>query len=120
MKNVLNTLVNLILSAIALLVVTYFVPGFHVASFTTALVVALILGIINAFIKPVLLILTLPITIVTLGLFTFVLNAIILLLVSRFVPGFTINGFVPALIGAVVLWLISIVIHFVVFPIKAL
>ncbi|MBI4037579.1 phage holin family protein [Candidatus Curtissbacteria bacterium] len=115
-----NTLANLILSAIALLVVAYVVPGFHVASFTTAIVVALILGVINAFAKPILLILTLPITIITLGFFTFILNAVILLLISRFVPGFTIDGFVPALIGAVVLWLIGLLIHFVVFPVKAL
>lgn len=115
-----NTLANLVLSAIAIIVVAYFVPGFKVDSFTTALVVALILGIINAIIKPILLVLTLPINILTLGLFTFVINAAILLLVAKFIPGFSISGFTPALFGAIILWLIGIVINFVIFPVKAL
>jgi len=114
-----SILANWILSAIALVIVANYVPGFHVNSFATALIVAVILGIINTLIKPIILILTLPINILTLGLFTFVINALLLLLVARFVPGFTIEGFVPALIGAIVLWLINIVIHMVVFPVKA-
>ena len=113
------TLANWLLSALAIFLVANYVPGFSVNSFTTALVVALVLGIINAFIKPILLILTLPINILTLGLFTFVINAFLLLVVSRLVPGFVIAGFVPALIGAVILWLISTIIHFVMFPVKA-
>lgn len=113
------TLANWILSALAILLVAKFVPGFRVESFLTALAVALVLGIINAFIKPVLLILTLPINILTLGLFTFVINAVILLGIARFVPGFTITGFVPALVGAIILWLISTVVHFVLFPVRA-
>ncbi len=110
---------NWIISALALLVVSRYVPGFHVNSFTTALVVAIGLGIINALIKPIILILTLPINILTLGLFTFVINALLLLLVAKLVPGFTIDGFIPALIGAVVLWLISTIVHLVPFPVKA-
>ncbi|KKR51162.1 MAG: hypothetical protein UT84_C0002G0023 [Candidatus Curtissbacteria bacterium GW2011_GWA1_40_16] len=114
-----SILANWILSAFALVVVANFVPGFQVNSFATALIVAIILGIINALIKPIILILTLPINILTLGLFTFVINAFLLLLVARLVPGFTINGFMPALIGAVILWLINIIIHMVAFPVKA-
>lgn len=113
-------LANWILSAIALIITANVVPGFKVDTFTTALIVALALGIINAVIKPVLLMLTLPINILTLGLFTFVINAGLLLLVSNFVAGFVIVGFIPALIGAVILWLISMVINFVLFPVKAL
>jgi putative membrane protein len=114
-----SILTNWILSALALVIVANYVPGFHVNSFTTALIVALVLGIVNSLIKPFIIILTLPINILTLGLFTFVINAFLLLAVARFVAGFTINGFVPALIGAVILWLINIIIHMVVFPVKA-
>lgn len=113
------TLVNWILSAIAILITANVVPGFKVDSFTTALIVALVLGIVNAVIKPILLILTLPINLITFGLFTFVINATLILLVSQFVKGFTVVGFVPALIAAVILWLISLVINFVLFPVKA-
>lgn len=114
-----GVLANWILSALALIVTANVVPGFRVDTFTTALIVALVLGVINAVIKPVLLILTLPINILTLGLFTFVINAGLLLLVSKFVSGFVIVGFIPALIAAVILWLISMVINFVLFPVKA-
>ena len=106
-----------IVSAITIVLVAKLVPGFRVDSFTTALIVALVLGLINAFIKPVILILTLPINILTLGLFTFVINALLLILVSKFIQGFAISGFVPALIGAILIWLISLVIHLV-FPSK--
>lgn len=112
-------LASWIVSALAIFAIALYLPGFHVNSFTTALIVALVLGIVNAVIKPILVILTLPITILTLGLFTFVVNAVLIILVSKIVPGFTIAGFFPALIAAVVLWLINTAISFVVFPVKA-
>lgn len=87
--------------------VAYLVPGFHVNSFYAALIVAVILGIVNAIIKPIIMILTLPITILTLGLFSFVVNAGLILLVSTVVKGFSVDGFVPALIGGAVLWVFS-------------
>ena len=93
------------LNAVVLLLVAYLVPGFHVASFYTALIVALVLGIVNAIIKPVLIVLTLPITILTLGLFTFVINAALILFVATIVKGFTVDGFIPALIAGVILWI---------------
>jgi putative membrane protein len=96
-------LINWFVSAMVIFSVAYVVPGAHVASFTVALVVALVLGIINAFLKPVLLILTLPINILSLGLFTFVLNATLILIVSKIVPGFTIDGFLWALIFGIAL-----------------
>lgn len=114
-----SILANWILSALAIVLVSQYVPGFHVNSFTTALIVAIVLGVMNTLIKPIILILTLPINILTLGLFTFVINALLLLLVARFVPGFTINGFIPALVGAMILWLINVIIHIVAFPVKA-
>ncbi len=112
-------LANWLLSALAIFVIANYLPGFKVDSFTTALVVALVLGIINAIIKPVIVILTLPINIITFGLFTFVINALLILIVARIVPGFFIASFTSALIAAVVLWLISTTINFVVFPVKA-
>lgn len=114
-----SILANWILSAIAIIVTAEFVPGFQVANFTTALIVALVMGIVNALIKPILLILTLPINVLTFGLFTFVINALLILLVAQIVNGFTVVGFVPALIAGVVLWIISHLINFVLFPVKA-
>jgi putative membrane protein len=100
-------LLRWVINALALLVVAYIVPGFHVASFYTALMVALILGIINAVIRPILLLLTLPVTVLTLGLFALILNALLILFVSSIVKGFTIDGFWPALVGGTLLWLIA-------------
>jgi len=102
-----SILINWLVSALAILAAAYLLPGVHVASFTDALVVAVVLGIINAFIKPVLLILTLPITILTLGLFTFVINAVIILLAANIVTGFTVDGFWWALIFSIVLSIIN-------------
>lgn len=114
-----SILVNWLLSAITLVIVSQYIPGFHVASFTTALIVAVVLGIINAVIKPIITLLTLPINILTLGLFSFVVNAALLLLVSRLVAGFRIDTFASALLGAILLWLINLLINMVIFPIKA-
>ena len=112
-------LANWVLSALTILLISQYLPGFNVNSFVTALIVALVLGIINAFIKPFIVILTLPINILTLGLFTFVINAFLLKTVAFLVPGFEVAGFIPALIGAFLLWLISTVVNFVAFPTKA-
>lgn len=96
-------IISWIVSAMVIFAIAYILPGVHVASFTSALVVALILGIINAFVKPVLLIITLPINILTLGLFTFVLNAILILVVSQVVPGFIVDGFLWAFVFGIIL-----------------
>ncbi len=98
-----------IINALTLLVVAQLVPGFTIHSFGTALIVALVLGFVNATVRWVLLFLTLPITILTLGLFTFVINAAMILLVSSVVKGFDVAGFGPALAAAILLWLISLV-----------
>jgi putative membrane protein len=113
-----SVLTDWLISAIAILLISKYLPGFDVTSFTTALIVALVLGILNALIKPVILILTLPINILTLGLFTFVINAFLLILASYFVQGFHIVGFMPALIAAFFLWIINVVLHIVVFPVR--
>jgi putative membrane protein len=102
-----NLVVRWLIAALTLLVVTKLVPGFVVDSFYAALVVAIVLGLINAVIRPVLLLITLPINLLTLGLFTFVVNALMLQLAATIVKGFEVDGFGAALIGAVVMWLIG-------------
>ncbi len=104
-------LINWIISAIVIFGISYFLPGVHIANFTTALVAALALGVINAFIKPVLVILTLPINLLTLGLFTFVINALLILLASSIVPGFVVDGFLWALIFSIILSVVNSIVH---------
>jgi putative membrane protein len=87
----------------AVLLAAYLVPGFTVEGLYAAAIVAILLGIIGFTLKPILMILTLPINIITFGLFSFVINAGILLFLASFVQGFDIQGFIPALIGGVVI-----------------
>lgn len=109
-------LLRWLLNAIALLLIANLLPGFHVDSFYAALIAALVLGLVNILIKPFLLLLTFPINIVSLGLFTFVINAVMLLLVSSVVKGFTIDGFGAAFLGALLLWIISMGINMLLSP----
>jgi len=103
-----NLLLNWLLSTVALLLVTWIVPGFEISSFWSALLAAVVVGIINATIGFILKILTFPLTIVTIGLFWFVINALMLKLAAGIVPGFRINGFLPAFLGAIVLSIINL------------
>jgi len=96
-----------ILNAVALLVVAYLLPGIAVASFGSALLAALVLGLLNMLVKPVLVLLTLPITIVTLGLFLIILNALLFWFAGSILKGFQVNGFWWAVIGAVLYSIIS-------------
>lgn len=100
-------LVSWLTSALVIMVAAYFLPGIHVENFLTALVLALVLGILNAIVKPILFFFTLPITIVTLGLFTFVLNALIVLCATYVVRGFTVHGFLWALAFSIALSLLN-------------
>lgn len=100
-------LIKWLLSSLSIVAAAYLLPGIHVENFITALVVALILGILNAVLKPLLVLLTLPITIVTLGLFTFIINALLILLTSLIVHGFVVDGFLWALAFSVILSLIQ-------------
>ncbi|MBI2616678.1 phage holin family protein [Candidatus Gottesmanbacteria bacterium] len=104
-------IVELIIRAFILLLTTYLVPGFHIQSYTSALIVAIVLAILNVLLKPLLLLLTLPLTILTLGLFTFVINAILLLIAANIVKGFTIDSFMTAIIASIVITLLSAVIN---------
>ena len=89
------------------MLLTYVVPGISVKNFYSALVAALILGLVNAVIRPLLILLTLPVNILTLGLFTLVINALMLWLVASIVKGFDVKNFVAAFFGALILWAVS-------------
>jgi putative membrane protein len=105
-----SLILHLVLTAIAILIVAQVVGGVQVSGFGSALIGALILGFVNAFVRPVMILLTLPLTIVTLGLFLFVLNAFMLWLVAALVPGFQISGFGAALLGSLLLTVLNILI----------
>ncbi len=100
-------IINWIIAAVAILIAAYLVPGIAVTGFVAALIVALVLGIINAVIKPILVLLTLPINVLTLGLFTWVINAVLVMLAAYVVPGFSVSGFWAALIFGLVLAIIN-------------
>ncbi len=106
-----SLLINWIISALVLICVAYVLPGVHILNFFTALVAALILGIINAVLKPILVVLTLPINILTLGLFTLIINAVLIMLTASLVPGFTIDSFWWALALGIALSIVNSVLH---------
>lgn len=103
-----------IVSIFALVLVTYIVPGIEVTGLYPAIISAFFLGVLNAVVRPILVILTLPITIVTLGIFIFVINAGIFLFVASFVDGFRVAGFMPALLGSILVSIISAVVNMLV------
>jgi putative membrane protein len=100
-----------ILNAVALLAVAYLLPSIHVASFGAAMLAALVLGLINAVLRPLLVLLTLPVTLLTLGLFIFVINGLMFWLAGSLIEGFAVGGFWPAVFGSllysVVSWALS-------------
>lgn len=104
-----KSLLHLLITTLAIILVSHFVPGIRVADFTTALLVAFVLALINLLVRPVLLVLTLPINLLTLGLFTFILNGLLLWFVTYFVPGFAVANLWSAVLGSfcisVVSWL---------------
>lgn len=100
-------LIALVLNALALIATAYIVPGFQVTDLGTALLAAIVLGVVNTFIKPILSFISAPLTIITLGLFSFVINAVVLFIVSAVVKGLIIEGWLPAILGAIVLSVVS-------------
>ena len=106
-----QSIISILLSTIAVIVSAYILPGVHVSSFLTALVVAVILAIVTSLIFPLLLLITLPINILTLGLFTFVIIGLLVLGVSAIVPGFTVDGFWWAVAFGVILALVNSFVH---------
>lgn len=98
--------IHWIILTVAILIAAYLIPGVHV-TFVGALVLAVVLGLINLFIRPVLLLLTLPLNIVTLGIFSLVLNALIIMLLGYFVPGFGVSGFWAAFFFSILVSVIN-------------
>jgi putative membrane protein len=100
-------LIRLIVNAVALVIVAYFLPGVSVTGPIGALIAAFVLGIVNAILRPILIILTLPIQVVTLGLFTFIINGLLFYWVGHWGIGLIVDGFWPAFWGAIVLGIVS-------------
>jgi putative membrane protein len=102
-----SIIIRWIINALSLMLVAYILPNIGISGFYIALVTALILGLINAFIRPFLIFVTLPINVLTLGLFTFVINALLFWFVASFVEGFTVDGFWAAFFGALIFSIVS-------------
>src|SRR5262245_21928050 len=100
-------LLHWLLSALSLMIVAHVVPGFRVAGFGTAMIAAVAIGLVNATIGILLRLLTLPLTVLTFGLFSLVLNALLLWMAASLVPGFIVAGFVAAFLGSIVLALVN-------------
>jgi putative membrane protein len=106
-----NFLIRIIITALVAFGLSYLLNGVHIDTFITALILALVLAILNALVKPILIILTLPITILTLGLFLLVINALIIMLGARFVDGFKVDGFWWALLFSILLSVVSSILY---------
>lgn len=104
-------IVHLVLTAVLLLIVASVVKGIEIKSFGAALIGAFVLGLVNALVRPIMVFLTLPLTILTFGLFLLVINALMLGLAAALVPGFRVRGFVPALFGSLLLTLLNLLIE---------
>jgi putative membrane protein len=107
-------LIHWLIRAVAIVITAYLLPGVRLSGFFAALVTALVLGLVNTFIRPLLLLLTLPLNILTLGLLTFVINALLIMLTSALVPGFNVASFWWALLFSLVLALINYALNFMV------
>lgn len=103
--------INVLATATALLLIAQYVPGIVIDNFYTALVVAVVWGILGLTVRPVLKLLTLPINLITFGLFSLVLNALLFWALSTIIKGFVVSGFVPALIGTVLLSVVAWALH---------
>ncbi|MDZ4356950.1 phage holin family protein [Hydrogenophaga sp.] len=100
-----------LLAACALLLVAYLYPGVQVQSFTSALIAAAVIGLFNAVLRPILVILTLPVTVITLGLFLFVINALLFWAAASVLDGFQVSGFVAALLGSLIYSVLMLVVN---------
>lgn len=97
----------IIVNTAALLITAFVVPGFFISDITTAIIAAVVIGVINTFIKPIIHLISLPLTILTLGLFSVVINILLLMLAAEITPGFQITNIVAAIIGSIVLSVVS-------------
>jgi putative membrane protein len=105
-----KTLLTWLLAASALLLVAYLYPGVQVQSFTTALIAAFVIGLFNMVLRPILVLLTLPVTVITLGLFLFVINALLFWAAASVLDGFQVSGFGAALLGSLIYSAIMLVV----------
>ncbi len=107
-----NLIIRLLLTALAVVILAKFLPGVQLSDgFTSAIILAIILALLDSFVKPILVILTLPITILTLGLFLLVINAVIILLAAQFISGFAVSGFWTALLFSLLLSFLQSVLY---------
>lgn len=106
-----KTILRFLISTIAILITAYILPGVHISGIVAALVLAVVLAVINIFIRPVLIFLTLPITVMTVGLFVLIINGFLVMLASYIVPGFTVDNFWWALLFSIVLTVINFVLQ---------
>jgi putative membrane protein len=104
-------LISWLVTTVAILIAAYVIPGIRIESLGAALIGAAILGILNVVLKPILVILTLPITLLTLGLFLFVVNALVFLLAGSLLSGFHVDSFWSALLGSLVVSIVSYIAH---------
>lgn len=102
-----NVIVRLLILIASVFIASYIIPGVNVESFTTLIVVSIVIGVVNAFIKPILVLLTLPLTIITLGIFLLILNGLLILLVGQIVPGFEVSGLLSAILFSIVVSLVG-------------
>ncbi len=108
-----NLLIKIIVTALLVVILSHFMPGVRIAGFTTALIVAVVLGLLNIFIKPIIVFFTLPVTVLTLGLFLLVINALMVLLCTKIVGGFAVDGFITAFIFSIVLSVLQSVMNLI-------
>lgn len=106
-------IITWLISSISLIIVAYIIPGISFTSFSVILFSAIILGIINAIIRPLIIILTIPINIITLGIFTFFINALMFWIVHLIVPGFQITNFMTAFWGAIIYLIINLILNII-------
>ena len=106
-----HLLLRWVIYTLAIMLLPYILPGITVKNFYAALIAALILGLVNAIIRPLVILLTLPVNILTLGLFTLIVNALMLWLVSTMVKGFDVANFTAAFLGALILWAVSWIVN---------
>jgi len=106
-----DLVITWLLSALSLIIVAHLIPGFSVSGFGSAVIGAIVIGFVNVTVGLILKVVTLPLTILTFGVFLLVINALMLQLAAAFVPGFSVQGFLPAFFGAIVLALVNMALH---------
>lgn len=102
-----HLLLRLLVNAVAFYLIAMYVPGFHVSSFTAAIIAAIIFGVVNAIVRPFVLLITLPFSIITLGIFVLIVNALMFWLTAWLSPGVRVDGFWPAFIGAIIMMVVG-------------